>query len=96
MCERSWNLSLTAISVTGITPLLRILNPSDLLFLSAWGIYDYLLGLPDEYRYVWKQKFTGATVLFLLNRYILLVRIIVTVITYAAWGTDNVSYASQL
>lgn len=53
------------------------------------GFYDYLIGLADEFRYVWNHKFTGATVLFLLNRYILLVRLIVTAITLGAWGTDR-------
>ncbi|TDL24218.1 hypothetical protein BD410DRAFT_786315 [Rickenella mellea] len=41
-------------------------------YLSALTIlvYDYLLTLNLEIKQVWKQKFTGASFLFMLNRYI--------------------------
>lgn len=32
--------------------------------------FDYLVTLPDEIRRIWFSRFTGATVLFLLNRYV--------------------------
>lgn len=32
-------------------------------------IYDWLLTFPDEIRLIWRQKLTGARVLFILNRY---------------------------
>ncbi|KAI0334549.1 hypothetical protein GY45DRAFT_1242288, partial [Cubamyces sp. BRFM 1775] len=44
-------------------------------------VYDYLLTLRHEVRFVWSRKFTGATVLFLLNRYIIILVYLVDVIT---------------
>ncbi|KAJ8489209.1 hypothetical protein ONZ51_g3053 [Trametes cubensis] len=44
-------------------------------------IYDYLLTLRHEVRFVWSRKFTGATVLFLLNRYTIILLYLVDVIT---------------
>ncbi|KAH9888970.1 hypothetical protein C8Q73DRAFT_655086, partial [Cubamyces lactineus] len=43
--------------------------------------YDYLLTLRHEVRFVWSRKFTGATVLFLLNRYIIILLYLVDIIT---------------
>ncbi|KAF8164784.1 hypothetical protein B0H34DRAFT_212451 [Crassisporium funariophilum] len=36
----------------------------------AMVIYDHVLTFPREVERIWKQRITGATVLFLLNRYI--------------------------
>lgn len=38
--------------------------------LSVLLYFDYLVTLPDEIRRIWGARFTGATVLFLLNRYV--------------------------
>ncbi|KAI0372708.1 hypothetical protein BV20DRAFT_939448 [Pilatotrama ljubarskyi] len=43
--------------------------------------YDYLLTLRREVRFVWSRKFSPATVLFLLNRYAILLLYLVDVIT---------------
>ncbi|KAL7280898.1 hypothetical protein ACG7TL_005842 [Trametes sanguinea] len=43
--------------------------------------YDYLLTLRHEVRLVWSRKFTGATVLFLSNRYVIILLYLVDVIT---------------
>ena len=32
-------------------------------------IYDHLLTFGDEVRIIWKNRFTGVTVIFLVNRY---------------------------
>ena len=47
-------------------------NPLPVL-ISALVLYDYLISLDQEVNLFWKRKFTGATVLFLLNRYLLLI-----------------------
>ncbi|KAI0827779.1 hypothetical protein BC628DRAFT_1418373 [Trametes gibbosa] len=31
--------------------------------------YDFVLTLPDEYRHMWRRKFTGATAIYLVMRY---------------------------
>ena len=36
---------------------------------TALYFYDYLLTLPSELSTIWSRKFTGATVLFIINRY---------------------------
>ncbi|EJF66367.1 hypothetical protein DICSQDRAFT_18633, partial [Dichomitus squalens LYAD-421 SS1] len=46
---------------------------------SALILYEYLLTFNMEVRLVWRRKFTAATVLFLLNRYIFIVRYFMTV-----------------
>lgn len=33
-------------------------------------VYDHILTLPDEVERIWKQKWSGATILFLINRYV--------------------------
>ncbi|KAI0708847.1 hypothetical protein C8T65DRAFT_740060 [Cerioporus squamosus] len=43
--------------------------------------YDYLLTFPREVRFVWSRKFSPATVLFVLNRYIILLLYFVDLIT---------------
>ncbi|RDX48216.1 hypothetical protein OH76DRAFT_1312760, partial [Lentinus brumalis] len=43
--------------------------------------YDYLLTFPREVRFVWSRKFSPATTLFLLNRYIIILLYFVDLIT---------------
>ncbi|KAI0350707.1 hypothetical protein OH77DRAFT_1412511 [Trametes cingulata] len=44
-------------------------------------IYDYLLTFRHEVRFVWSQNFSAATVLFILNRYVILLLYLVDVVT---------------
>ena len=39
---------------------------------TAWIAYEYVLTFTQEVELFWRRKFTGATLLFLLNRYFLL------------------------
>lgn len=58
------------------------------IFLSiALLFYDYFLTLPDEVRCVWKGKFTGVTVLFMINRYATIVYRTLMVIQLMSWDT---------
>ena len=43
--------------------------------------YDYLLTFPREVRFVWTRKFSPATALFLLNRYLIILLYFVDFIT---------------
>ncbi|EPS96176.1 hypothetical protein FOMPIDRAFT_61838, partial [Fomitopsis schrenkii] len=38
--------------------------------------YDYALTFSREVRCIWRRKFTGATMLFLLNRYLFMVYLV--------------------
>lgn len=49
-------------------------------FLLVVVVYDWLLTLSDEIRLVWKRKLTGATVLFLLNRYTTLIMYVIPIL----------------
>ena len=40
--------------------------------------YDFLLTIPDEARLVWQQKISSASILFILNRYLVLVVVLLT------------------
>ncbi|KAL4254068.1 hypothetical protein ABKN59_002446 [Abortiporus biennis] len=39
-------------------------------------IYDYFLTIGDEIAYIWSQKITGASIIFLLNRYLTLLYVL--------------------
>ena len=41
----------------------------------ALFVYEYLITLFDEIRYVWKHKYSIATILFAINRYIVWIEI---------------------
>jgi len=45
-------------------------------------IYDHMLTFSEEIERVWKQKITGASVLFLLNRYLTPLQFIVIVVAF--------------
>ncbi|KAI0794518.1 hypothetical protein C8Q74DRAFT_1365958 [Fomes fomentarius] len=47
----------------------------------AFVIYDYAITLGQEIEMFWKRKFTGATALFLLNRYLLVLDYIFNIAT---------------
>ncbi|KAI0365794.1 hypothetical protein BV20DRAFT_1056178 [Pilatotrama ljubarskyi] len=55
--------------------------------------YDHLLTFSDEVHFVWGRKFSGATVVFVLNRYVTLFSKIVLPISTFWWPnqTDKVS-----
>ncbi|KLO05847.1 hypothetical protein SCHPADRAFT_710544 [Schizopora paradoxa] len=57
----------------------------------AMLIYDHLLTFGDEVERVWKPKFTGATLLFLINRYFTPLQYIVNIASFfdAAWTFDS-------
>ncbi|RPD56460.1 hypothetical protein L227DRAFT_614597 [Lentinus tigrinus ALCF2SS1-6] len=50
--------------------------------MGALVLYDQLLTFDRELRLVWRRKVTGATVLFVLNRYLLLARFLVVFASY--------------
>ena len=54
--------------------------------------YDYLLTFSGEIQFVWSRKFSGATVVFVLNRYVTLFSKIVLPISTFWWPnqTDQV------
>lgn len=44
-------------------------------------LYDYILTFRHEVRFVWGRKFSGATALFLVNRYCIILFYLVEVVT---------------
>ncbi|KAI0696084.1 hypothetical protein BC835DRAFT_1414477 [Cytidiella melzeri] len=51
--------------------------------------YDYLLTFPDELRCIWSRKFSGATVLFVLNRYVSLISQLLLTIQLFSWDNQS-------
>ncbi|CCO37552.1 hypothetical protein BN14_11708 [Rhizoctonia solani AG-1 IB] len=45
-------------------------------------VYDHLITLGEEVERVWKQEWTGATWLFLLNRYLTELQFIVNIVSF--------------
>ena len=70
-------------------PMRRCLSIDGFLALLA---YDYLLTFSGEIQFVWSRKFSGATVVFVLNRYVTLFSKIVLPISTFWWPnqTDQV------
>ncbi|KAI0747406.1 hypothetical protein C8Q74DRAFT_1374441 [Fomes fomentarius] len=56
--------------------------------MSALAIYEHLITFDREVRLVWRRKITGATVLFVLNKYLLLMRFIVVLTSYNISTTE--------
>ncbi|KAI0918353.1 hypothetical protein AcV5_002360 [Taiwanofungus camphoratus] len=42
--------------------------------------YDHLLTFPGEVEFVWKRKFSAVTVLFIMNRYVALIKKVLLVV----------------
>lgn len=56
--------------------------------------FDFVLTLPDEYRRIWTRKLTGATVIYLLMRYVAVIERIFFVLEVLVWkSSDRVSYS---
>lgn len=72
---------------------MRSLNSSLVLL-----AYDHLLTISGEVEFVWRRKFSGATVVFLLNRYVTLFGKIMLPISTFWWPnqTDKVCPNDQV
>lgn len=56
------------------------------------SVYDAVLTLQREVSYVWKQKFAGATVIYLLNRYIYVIIPVLELVQTDAAQDDKVGF----
>ncbi|KAI0365082.1 hypothetical protein BV20DRAFT_955068 [Pilatotrama ljubarskyi] len=56
---------------------------------SALLWFDFALTLPAEYRRIWRRKFTGATVVYLLTRYIAVIERIFFVLEVLVWNSSD-------
>lgn len=52
-----------------------------MLSFAALLYFDYAITLPDEVRRIWGARFTGATVLFVMNRYVPMVGYVVILVS---------------
>lgn len=59
--------------------------------LTAFYIYDVLLTFDVEVEFFWKGPFTGATALFLSNRYLALANLILNFFQLLPYRSDRVS-----
>ena len=58
-------------------------------------MYEYLITIEDEVLYFWKRRFTGASVLFFLNRYLRLMFYISEFVFWASLSTPVCILASS-
>ena len=56
---------------------------------TALCIYDYLLTLHRETGCIWKERFSVASTLFLLNRYVTLCNCVVNMVELVPWVARN-------
>ena len=54
-------------------------------------IYEYLITISEEAKYFWKRKLTGASAVFLLNRYVPLTLHVLELASFASLS-DQVCY----
>lgn len=57
----------------------------------AITFYDFVLTFLDEFHLVWKRKYSIVTVIFVLNRYLLLLNMLLLAYTFLRMQTDRVS-----
>ncbi|KAI0346633.1 hypothetical protein BDW22DRAFT_1352790 [Trametopsis cervina] len=52
--------------------------------------YHYIITLHEEFRFVWQQRFSGATIIYLANRYLVLCAAVLTcIITFLHTDSDK-------
>jgi len=49
--------------------------------------HEHMITIAQEVRYVWSQRLTGATLIFLLNRYVVLILGITIILQTVPWDT---------
>lgn len=57
--------------------------------LTALFIYEYLITFSTEVQLFWEKTFTGATILFLTNRYMALLHILLSLWYYLPQSADT-------
>ena len=58
---------------------MKLIRLSDTLLLVVVYIYDWIITIDIEHRYFWSGPWTGATALFLFNRYVALLYTVYTI-----------------
>ena len=69
----------------------RAARASDFVLTLAMIFHEHMMTISQEVRYVWGQRLTGATMIFLLNRYMVLILGITIILQTVAWDTPLVS-----
>lgn len=57
--------------------------------------YEHLITLADEVRCIWRRRVSGATILFLVNRYAILVLSLASIVNIVRWKDGPAAYVSQ-
>ncbi|KAJ6589018.1 hypothetical protein B0H19DRAFT_1248585 [Mycena capillaripes] len=68
----------------------RLVSAAGLVIL----LYDHLLSLSDEVRFIWPAKFTSSKVAFLVMRYAVLLQMIIHIIQLA--GLSDVHFSDNM
>ena len=66
-----------------------------LVYTLAIIAFDYLITLDREIEYFWKRSFSGASILFLANRYTLPVYNLLVIMGYSTVWSDEVSISYE-
>lgn len=59
-------------------------------WVSALCCYEHIITSDDEVRCIWRRRISGATVLFVLNRYAILVVSLASIVQVLPWNTQMV------
>lgn len=79
---------MSQVDYSQVIPLLRIADTAAFLELAASALYcyDYVLTFSQEVRCIWQRRFSGASLLFVLNRYAVLVNRLLRLIQLVSWS----------
>ncbi|GJE93317.1 hypothetical protein PsYK624_094760 [Phanerochaete sordida] len=79
---------MSQVDLASILSLLSVLDTTLLIELTATTLYlyDYILTFSQEVGCVWNRKFTGASLLFIINRYVVLANRLVRLIQLVSWS----------
>ncbi|TCD64440.1 hypothetical protein EIP91_004085 [Steccherinum ochraceum] len=73
---------------------LLLINNYIVVAVVALSLYDYLITFEDERRHIWGKKFTGASLIFYLNRYCNIILCLILCITFSPIQTDALTVAN--
>ncbi|KAH9940639.1 hypothetical protein B0H21DRAFT_697501, partial [Amylocystis lapponica] len=66
------------------------------VYILALFYYEYLITISEEIRFVWGNKITGVTMLFLLNRYISLLYLHQGIHLEKIWPFQALSWVEEV
>ncbi|KZT08804.1 uncharacterized protein LAESUDRAFT_648695, partial [Laetiporus sulphureus 93-53] len=59
---------------------------------STLVLFEHIVTFSDEVHVIWRARLTTVMVMFVLNRYLLMIRVVSNALTVSSWHTPLVSH----